>query len=254
MIFAVDIGNTNIVCGIIKDDKIIFSERMSTDRGKNDVEYAVLIKTIIELHNINYKDIEGTIIASVVPELTGVLKSCLDKLFETSALVVGPGLKTGLNIKIDNPAQLGADLVVAAVAAIEYYPCPQIIFDLGTATTISAIDKDGGFLGVIISAGVYTSVNSLVSNTSQLQRIALNAPEKVIGKNTIESMQSGAIYGTASMIDGMIDRVSDEMNDSPTVIATGGIASSIVKSCKHDIIVDDELLLKGLNIIFKKNS
>ncbi|MBQ9387654.1 MAG: type III pantothenate kinase [Lachnospiraceae bacterium] len=254
MLFAVDIGNTNIVAGVMDDDEIRVFERITTDRNKTDLEYAVIFKNILDLYQITASDIDGAIVSSVVPEINSTLKNALKKLFGCRVLIVGPGVKTGLNIKIDDPAQLGADMVVAAVACINEYPLPQIIFDLGTATTISAIDKDGNFLGGVITAGVRTSVESIISKTSQLVGISFSAPKHAIGKNTVESMQSGSVFGTAAMMDGMIDRISEELGEPASVIATGGLAGYIAPYCRHSIICDDNLLLKGLNIIYKKNS
>ncbi|MBQ7247909.1 MAG: type III pantothenate kinase [Lachnospiraceae bacterium] len=253
MIFTIDIGNTNIVAGVVCRDGVRFVERMSTDRIKTDLEYTVLLKTVLDLHDIDLKNIKGSIISSVVPEVTLTIKKSLEKLFGCEPLVVGPGIKTGLNIRIDDPAQLGADMVVAAVAAIREYPLPQIILDLGTATTISVIDDKGVFLGVIIAPGVRTGLRSLAGDASQLPNISIEAPAHVIGKNTIDSMQSGAVFGNASMIDGMIERIEAETGQKATVIATGGIGYRIIPYCSHEIILDDQLLLKGLYIIYNKN-
>ncbi len=253
MVFTVDIGNSNIVAGVVCGKGVRFVERLSTDREKTDIEYSVLFKTILELHDVSFDGIKGAIISSVVPELTNIIADGIEKLLDKKPLIVGPGVKTGLNIKIDDPAQLGADLVVAAVASIAEYPLPQIIFDLGTATTISYVDAQGAYQGVVITAGVRTASDSIVSKASQLSKISLEAPAHVIGKNTADSLKSGAVYGTAAMMDGMIDRINSETNSDAVVIATGGIAAEIIGSCKHDIIYDDELLLKGLYIIYNKN-
>lgn len=253
MIFAVDIGNTNIVAGIMDGGKVVSFDRISTDRSKTDLEYAVLFKSVLDLYSLSSEQVSGAIISSVVPELNSTVKSAIFKIFKVEAMIVGPGIKTGLNIKIDDPAQLGADMVVAAVACIKEYQRPLIIFDLGTATTISVVDKDANFLGGVITAGVRTAVESIVSKTSQLVGISFDAPSHTIGTNTIDSMRSGSIFGTASMMDGMIDRITDEIKSEATVIATGGLAEYIVPYCRHKIICDDSLLLKGLSIIYEKN-
>ena len=253
MIFAVDIGNTNIVAGIMNGSKVVSFDRISTDRSKTDLEYAVLFKSVLDLYSLSSEQVSGAIISSVVPELNSTVKSAIFKIFKVEAMIVGPGIKTGLNIKIDDPAQLGADMVVAAVACIKEYQRPLIIFDLGTATTISVVDKDANFLGGVITAGVRTAVESIVSKTSQLVGISFDAPSQTIGTNTIDSMRSGSIFGTASMMDGMIDRITDEIKSEATVIATGGLAEYIVPYCRHKIICDDSLLLKGLSIIYEKN-
>ena len=254
MVLAVDIGNSNIVVGTVHKTGVSFVERISTDHGKTDLEYAMAIKAILDLHNITPSQIKGCIISSVVPPVTAVVSKALEKLTGESALVVGPGIKTGLNIKIDNPAQLGSDLVVDAVAGISEYPLPLIIIDMGTATTMSAIDKQGNYLGGVIIPGARIALDSIVSRTSQLPRISLDAPKKTIGTNTIECMKSGMVLGNASMMDGMIDRIEDELGEEATVIATGGLAKFIIPHCKHQIIYDDTLLLKGLYLIYNKNA
>lgn len=254
MIIALDAGNTNIVLGIIENDTVLFSARFATDRGKTEDEYAVFFKNILELHDVNPKEIHGGIISSVVPPLTNVLKRAIQLVSGITTLVVGPGVKTGLNILIDNPKQLGSDLVVVAVAALHEYPGPLILLDMGTATTFSALDAKGNFLGVVILPGVRVSQDALTSQTSQLPHISLEAPAHVIGRNTIDSMQSGLIYGQASMIDGMIDRIQEELDGTATVVATGGLSKQILPHCKHTIHYDNDLLIKGLLLIYKKNS
>ncbi len=253
MILAIDIGNTNIVLGCFEGDKIIFTERLSTNHKATELEYAINFKNVLELYNIKNEDICGAIISSVVPSLTNVIKKAISKITQNNILLVGPGLKTGLNIQMDNPASVGADLVVGAVAAINEYEVPLIFFDMGTATTISAIDKDKNYIGTVIIPGIEVSLNSLVGGTSQLPKISLEAPKTVLGKNTIDSMKSGILYSTASSIDGMIERIEEQIGELKTVIATGGLASTVVPLCKRDIILDDELLLKGLMIIYNKN-
>lgn len=253
MILALDIGNTHIVLGCIEGRKIINIARMASDTLKTEHEYAVLMKQILELDNIDISTVEGGIISSVVPPLTGTLKKAIQRVTGHKPMVVGAGIKTGLNILIDNPAQLGSDLAVSAVAALNEYKPPIIAVDMGTATTIMVIDKNGSFLGGQILPGVALSMNALASKTSQLPKVSIEAPKKVIGTNTIDSMKSGAVFGAASMLDGMIDRIEEEIGMSATVVATGGLSGSIVPHCKHEIICDDDLLLKGLAIIYEKN-
>lgn len=253
MILAIDIGNTNIVIGCFEGEKIVFTERLSTKHKATELEYAVSFKNVLEIYGIKTEEIDGGIISSVVPSLTNVIKKAIGKLTKNKILSVGPGLKTGLNIIMDNPAAVGADLVVGAVAAINEYKAPLLFFDMGTATTISAIDKDKNYVGTVIIPGIEVSLNSLVGGTSQLPKISLEAPCKVLAKNTVDSMKSGILYSTASYIDGMIERIEEEMGKIETVIATGGLAESVVPLCKKDIILDDELLLKGLMIIYNKN-
>ena len=253
MVFTIDIGNSNIVVGTVNRQGVLFVERMSTDHKKTELVYAILLKSAMEIHGITTNEIKGCIISSVVPPVTSVINRALEKLTGEKALVVGPGIRTGLNIKIDNPAQLGSDLVVDAVAGIAEYPLPLIIIDMGTATTMSAIDAAGNYLGGVIIPGVRVALDSMVSRTAQLPRISFEAPKKAIGKNTIECMKSGSVFGSASMLDGMIDRLEEELGQDATVVATGGIAPFITPHCKHKIVCDDTLLLKGLYLIYNKN-
>lgn len=253
MILAIDMGNTNIVIGCIDDKQIYFVECLSTDLVKTELEYAIGFKTVLELYKINVKDIKGVIISSVVPQLTSIIKCAAKKIVGIIPLIIGSGIKTGLNILMDNPKQLGSDLVVDAVAGLNEYEAPLIIIDMGTATTLSVVDKNKNYIGGLILPGVITSLDSLVSKTSQLSRISLDAPKKIIGKNTIDCMKSGIIQGNASCIDGMIERIEEELGYSTTVIATGGLANVIIPYCKKKIIIDDKLLLKGLKVIYDKN-
>ena len=211
-------------------------------------------KTLLELYRIGLGEITGCIIASVVPPLNNVVKTAMEKLFRLTPLLVGPGVKTGLNILMDNPAQVGADLIVNAVAGLQYYGAPIIMIDMGTATTISVVDEKKNYIGGMILPGVKVSLDSLVNRTSQLPRISLEPPKKVIGKNTIDCMKSGIIMGQAACIDGMTQRIQEELGYQATVVATGGLAGSIIPYCRQNVIHDDELTLKGLNIIYHKNT
>lgn len=253
MIWAIDVGNTNIVIGCVDGEKIIFAERVSTDLAKTELEYAVQFKALFDIYHINTGDITGSIISSVVPPLNNVLKSALQKLFRKEPILVGPGIKTGLNILMDNPGQLGSDLVVNAVAGIQYYGAPLILIDMGTATTISVVDNKKNYVGGMILPGAKVSLDSLVNRTSQLPRISLEAPKKVIGKNTIECMKSGIVMGQASSLDGMIERIFEELGYETMVIATGGLSGFIVPYCRQKIVHDNNLTLKGLGIIYRKN-
>ncbi len=255
MIFAIDVGNTNIVFGgVDKKGQTSFLCRISTDKNKTEDEYAVQFKTLMELNGASREDFVGGIISSVVPQLTGILSLALSKVIGREPLVVGPGIKTGLNIRIDNPAQLGSDLAVGAVAAIALYPKPLMVVDMGTATTICVVDKDSSYIGGIIAPGVRVSMESLTKNAAQLQSIGLFPPKKAIGTNTADCMRSGMVFGNAAMIDGLIDRMSEEIDGTPTIVATGGLASKIIPHCRHDIILNNELLLIGLRIIYDKNN
>ncbi|MCR5747274.1 MAG: type III pantothenate kinase [Lachnospiraceae bacterium] len=255
MILALDMGNTNIVVGCIGDDDMIFfTERFATDLKKTELEYAVLIKTILEIHGIDKNTIGGAIIASVVPPLTDIIGNALRKLLECEPLVVGAGIKTGLNIHLDDPSTLGADLVVDSVAAMKLYGIPSIVIDMGTATTMTAIDKDGTYIGGAIFPGLNVSMEALAAGTSLLPRVSLVAPKKAIATNTMDAIKSGIIFGEAARIDGMIDRFEKELGGKATVVATGGLATMIAPYCEHDIKGDPDLMLKGLKIIYDKNT
>ncbi|MGN0621887.1 MAG: type III pantothenate kinase [Porcipelethomonas sp.] len=253
MILAVDVGNTNIEIGCCLDDKIIFVERISTDIRRTPLEYAVLLKEILNLHGICPDEIDGAIAASVVPSVTDNICEAVKKATGCNAVTVGPGVRTGLSIVIDNPAQLGADLAAGAVAATEYYGYPIVIFDMGTAVTASVIDEKRNFIGGIIMPGIGTSLGALAVNASQLQSVALEMPRSLIGKNTVDCMKSGLIFGTAAEIDGIIDRIEEEMGYGLKAVATGENARMIISQCRHKITVDDKLLIKGLALIYKKN-
>jgi len=253
MILAIDIGNTNIVIGCVEQEKIYFIERLSTVRTKTELEYAVDIKTVLDIYHINKEEIDGCMISSVVPQITNIAKLAAEKIVKKEVIVLGPGVKTGLNIKMDNPASLGADLVADAVAGIAEYPAPMIIIDMGTATTASVVDENKQYIGGMILPGVGVSLDALTSRASQLSGISIEEPKHVIGKNTIDCMKSGVLYSNAGAIDGIIDRIEEELGQKTTVIATGGLAKKIVPFCKRDIILDEDLMLKGLLIIYEKN-
>lgn len=253
MILAIDVGNTNIVMGCLDHDEIRFEARLATDHAQTAEQYAIELKNILELYDFDKSQIDGSIISSVVSPLTSVLKRAVELVTRKTPLIVGPGLKTGLNIKIDNPGQLGSDLVVGAVAALAEYPVPLVIFDLGTATTASVIDSTRTFLGGIIYPGINVSLTALTSTTSQLPKISIEKPARVVGRNTIDSMTSGIVYGNASMMDGMADRIEEELGQEVTVISTGGLAGLISPFCRRQVIHDPDLMLKGLYLIYMKN-
>lgn len=253
MILAIDIGNTNVVLGCFDGEKILFRERVSTNQTATDLEYAANMKMAMEMHGIKPKDIDGAIISSVVPSVTNMFRTAVQKYLGVEVKIVGPGIKTGLSILIDNPAQLGSDLVVDAVAGINEYPAPMIIIDMGTATTLSVIDSNRSYLGGMIMTGMAVSTDALIMRTAQLPKIAFEKPKKVIGTNTVDCMKSGIMYSNACAIDGLVERIEEELGEKCTVIATGGLAGVITPLCKRDIILDDDLLLKGLMIIYNKN-
>lgn len=254
MLLAVDIGNTNIVFGCVdENDNVTLFERISTNHNATSAEYAVLIKTLLEMNGYRTDDISDAIMSSVVPSVTNTVKEAVKKLFHTDIMVAGPGVKTGLNILIDNPAQLGSDQAVDAVAAIKEYPVPLIVIDMGTATTISVIDNNKCYLGGLIMTGMGVAADALIARTAQLPKINLEAPSKVIGTNTIDCLKSGMLYSNACAIDGIVERIEEELGKTCTVVATGGLSELVIPLCKHDIIIDSSLLIKGLAIIYRKN-
>lgn len=254
MILAIDIGNTNIVVGCFENDEIVFSERVSTNHKATDMEYATTISMVLHIHGYNSSQLTGAIISSVVPDVTNTVKRAIEKYTKlTDVLVVSPGIKTGLVIHIDNPAQLGSDLVVDAVAGINHYPVPQIIIDMGTATTFSVINKQKQYIGGLITCGMGISADTLTKSTSQLSKVAFDTPKKVIGTNTVDCIKGGIMLSNACAIDGLVDRIEDELGEKCTVIVTGGLAETVVPLCKKNVILDNDLLLKGLMIIYNKN-
>ncbi len=254
MILAIDIGNTSIALGGFEGDELKFVGRLSTDVTKTEDEYASKIMNILALHNVHKENVDGAIISSVVPALNSVMKSALRLVYDVEALMVSPGIKTGIGILCDSPSSVGADLICSCVAANTLYSSPALIIDIGTATKMIATNKNGAFIGVSIIPGVMMGLKALSSGTAQLPQVGLEAPANVIGKNTVDCMKSGIIFGHASMIDGMIDRINSEIGEELPVIVTGGYASAIIPHCNHKMTTDDYLVLKGLNIIYQKNN
>ncbi|MCI7639323.1 MAG: type III pantothenate kinase [Clostridiales bacterium] len=253
MLLAIDIGNTNLVIGCIHDDKILFKARIATDRTRTSDQYGVEIKSMLEAYGVKRSDIEDCIISSVVPPVFNSVRTGVIKIIGKQPMVVGPGLKTGLNIHVDVPSQVGSDRIVIAVAALAEYKAPLLLMDLGTATTIESVEPDNVYMGGVIIPGVRVSLDALTSRAAQLPGISLDQPKQVIGKNTVDCMRSGMMYGTAAMIDGLVERMEEELGHRCTLIATGGLAQFITPLCKREIILDKDLLLKGLNIIYRKN-
>ena len=253
MLLAIDIGNSNVVIGCLDNGKTVKQFRMVTDHKKTDDEYASGMKMILQHNGVDCGSFEGAIICSVVPPLTEIFRNAVQEITGLQALVVGSGIKTGLNIMIENPASLGSDIVAVSVGAMDDYPLPVIVLDMGTATTITVVDKGNKFLGGAIVPGVALSINALAAGTALLQNVQIEAPSKCICTTTTQSMQSGAIYGHAAMIDGMIDRFEQELGCKASVVATGGIAAKVIPHCRHHVDYNEDLLLKGLHIIYKKN-
>jgi len=253
MTLCIDIGNSNIVLGGFEEDKLSFVSRISTDTAKTEDEYAITVLNVLSLRKIDKNAIDGCIVSSVVPVLNPIIKGAVKSAFGIDSLTVGPGIKTGLGIHCDNPASVGSDIICACVAANNIYTSPCLVIDMGTATKMSVIDNSGTFIGVSIIPGVTMGLKALSEGTAQLPQVSLEAPSSIIGKNTADSMKSGVVFGNAALIDGMIDRFREETNLPLKIIATGGLSATITKYCKHDITLDENMVLKGLNIIFKKN-
>lgn len=253
MILTVDIGNTNIALGGFVSDELRFVSRISTDAAKTADEYAVCILHSLALYEIDKEDIVGIIVASVVPPLNDAIRKAIRFVFGKEPLFVGPGIKSGIGIQCDMPSSVGADLIAAAVAAHYVYGSPSLIVDIGTATKMTVVNQKGAFIGTSIIPGVIMGLDALAKGTAQLPRISLELPPAVIGKNTADCMRSGVLYGNAALIDGMIDRINEEFGEPLRVYATGGMASAIIPLCKHDICVDEHLVLTGLNILYQKN-
>ena len=254
MILAIDIGNTNIVLGGFEEDSLRFVVRISTNPSKTEDEYASKISNILAIYNVCENSVKGAIISSVVPPLNSILKKAVKLVYGVTPIMVGPGIKTGINIHCDNPASVGSDLICACVAAHHLYGSPSLVVDMGTATKMMLMDDSGAFIGASIIPGVLMGLKTLSSGTAQLPQVSLEAPKSVIGKNTATCMQSGVVFGNASMLDGMIDRFFEDFGKPVPVYATGGLASTIISHCKHDIKLDEDMVLKGLNILYKKNN
>ena len=253
MILTVDIGNSNIVLGGVEGEEIVFEARLRTEATKTSDQYCVDLKILLDVDGLSADTIEGAIISSVVPQVLNSMQTAVKKLTGKTSLVVGPGLKTGLNILLDNPSQTGADLVVGSVAALREHKPPMIIIDMGTATTMVVLNKQGALIGGCIMPGVRISLDALTERTALLPGLQLDQPQKAIGRNTIDCMRSGIMMGTACMLDGMIERMEAELGCETTVIATGGIAKFIVPLCKREIIYDKDLLVKGLAALYRDN-
>ena len=255
MLLAIDIGNTNIVLGGIEGEKTLFTERLSTDTGKTDLEYALLFDTALRIHSVDPASVSGAIIGSVVPPINSVIQAALQKVCSVQALIVGPGIRTGLNIRMEDPASVGADLIAGAVGALASYDPPLIVIDMGTATAIGVLDAAGCYIGGLICPGVSMSQSSLARDASQLPDVSLEKPKRIIGRNTRDSMRSGIIHGCAAMLDGVLDRVEAELGTpAASVVVTGENAAVIVPNCRRaGITLDEDLVMHGLWCIWRRN-
>ena len=254
MILALSVENTNVILGVFRDRELLLSSRMATDRNKTGDEYAITFRSILELHGIRREELTGGIVSSVVPALIQEIRRALRLILGKEPLVVGPGVKTGLNILMDNPAALGSDLVACAVAAMGDYPVPLIAASLDTATTLLAVNEKRALAGTVIAPGVAVSAAALAEACDQLPRVALEPPKEVIGRNTVDCMKSGAVYGGAAMLEGLIGRMEAQLGAPCTVVATGSLAELITPCCRREIHVDRDLLLRGLQRIYERNT
>jgi len=253
MILTIDVGNSNIVIGGVREDEIVFEGRLRTETTKTSDQYCMDLKSLLDIYKIQTEQIEGAIIASVVPQVLNSMQTAVKKLTGLNSLVVGPGLKTGLNIRLENPSQTGADLVVGCVAALREHKPPMIIIDMGTATTMVVLDETGALIGGCICPGVKISMDALTERTALLPGLQLDQPKKAIGRNTIDCMRSGIMLGTACMLDGMIEKMEQELGQKTTVVATGGIAKFVLPMCQTPIYYDKDLLIKGLAALYRDN-
>ncbi len=254
MILAIDVGNTNIVLGCIEDGEILSIVRLQTNAGATDIEYAIKLKQVMEYCKMDPMAFEGAIISSVVPPVTSALQKAVQSLTGKEPLTVGPGTRTDMRVLLDDPSTLAGDLIVGSVAAIACYGAPLIVIDMGTATTMVVIDSENSYRGGAIFPGVRLSFKALSAGASLLPEISIVPPQRAVSTNTVDSMRCGAVYGTAAMLDGMIERMEAELGQRCTVVATGGLASSVTPYCRREIICDDDLLLKGLWILYQKNT
>ncbi|MGI6128301.1 MAG: type III pantothenate kinase [Planifilum sp.] len=253
MLFVMDVGNTHIVTGIYRGDDLLHHWRIQTDRHATEDEYAMLFKNLFEHVGIRMEDITGVSISSVVPPLKRVLQLFVRKYFRLEPLMIGPGVKTGLNIQYENPREVGADRIVNAVAALETYGPPLIIVDFGTATTFCFINEQGHYVGGAIVPGVHVSAEALHQRAAQLTRVEVLKPDSVVGRNTVKAVQSGLFYGYVGVVDGIVSRMKELLTRRPTVVATGGLAEMISKEAETIDVYDPLLTLRGLKLIYERN-
>jgi type III pantothenate kinase len=254
MLLAIDVGNTNIVYGLIDGTKLVHQFRVETNRNRTSDEYAVIVRQLLSMHDIEPKKVTAAIIASVVPALTEPMNALVRRAFGLEALVVGPGIKTGMSILYENPREVGADRIVNAVAAYERFKNGLIVVDFGTATTFDCVTPKGEYMGGVIAPGIQISADALFARAAKLPRVEITKPPKVVGRNTQHSMQSGIVYGYVGLVDGLVERLYDEMGFSPCdIIATGGLARLIAPLSRTIKEVDDELTITGLRILYERN-
>ncbi len=253
MLLAFDIGNTTVAIGIFKEKKLLRNWIIRTERDKTSDEYGITLLDLLRFSNLDAQAIKAVIISSVVPPLTPVFQSLSLNLFKVKPLVVGPGLRTGMSILYENPLEVGADRVMAAVAAYEKYGGPSIVVDFGTATTFDAVSAKGEYLGGAIAPGIQISAEALYLKTARLPRIEIKKPDKAIGKTTVASMQSGLFFGYIGLISRIISEIKKELKGEAKVISTGGFASQIIPEVKEIDFYEPHLVLEGLRIVYERN-
>ncbi len=253
MLLAIDIGNTNIKFGIFENETLKDTLTVSTDRHKTADEYSVQLYALSQTYGFSQSDFVDCIISSVVPSVTARIASAIRRVIGIEPKIVGPGTRTGLDIRIEDPGALGADLCVLCVAAKALYLAPCIVISMGTATVMCVLDRSGAMLGGPIAPGVNISLDALASSAALLHAVSLDAPTSVIGKSTDHSIRAGVVWGNVCMIDGMIDRIEHELGERCSVVATGGLAHDIIPHCTHAIDIRDDLIMQGLRLIYEKN-
>ncbi|MDR6227086.1 type III pantothenate kinase [Desmospora profundinema] len=253
MLMVMDVGNTHIVLGVYERDRLIHHWRIHTDRSSTEDEYGMRLKSLFEHVSLRMDAIDGVIICSVVPPLTHVLKMLAIKYFQITPVIVGPGVKTGLNIQYENPREVGADRIANAVAALDRYGPPVIMVDFGTATTFCFVNEEGHYVGGAITPGIGISTEALYQRASQLTRVEVVNPGNVVGRNTVKAVQAGVFYGYVGVVDGIVTRMKRELSQPPTVVATGGLAELICKETSTIDEVDPLLTLAGLKLIYERN-
>ncbi len=253
MLLAIDMGNTQTAIGLFAGRDLAHGWRIATERQRTADQYRLLFRGLFDLDAVALDVVDGVIISSVVPAATEYLEKAAE-LFDAQTLIVGPGIRTGMPILIDNPKEVGADRVVNAVAAREIYGTPVVVVDFGTSTNFDVVSRDGEYLGGVIAPGLEVSMDALVAATAALRRVSLVAPPSATGKSTVTAMQSGLLYGHAGLVDGIMMRLVDEVGPDAVTVATGGLAPTIVPLCQTVDLIDRDLTLTGLRVLWERNA